>query len=95
LIIGLQPAACLLTTQNLSKKYNKEKFGLKDYSLTIENGIPGLLDPNGAGKSTLMKIIATISQPTVFLGSIAICFGMISGGEKLFEILFLPSHIAI
>ena len=54
----------LFAIQNLSKKYNKEKFGLKDYSLTIENGILGLLGPNGAGKSTLMKIIATISQPT-------------------------------
>lgn len=54
----------LLSVQNLSKKYNKEKFGLKDYSLTIENGILGLLGPNGAGKSTLMKIIATISRPS-------------------------------
>lgn len=53
-----------LAMQNLSKKYSKEKYGLKDYSLTIENGILGLLGPNGAGKSTLMKIIATISQPT-------------------------------
>jgi ABC-2 type transport system ATP-binding protein len=53
-----------LSIQNISKKYNKEKYGLKDYSLTIENGILGLLGPNGAGKSTLMKIIATISRPT-------------------------------
>src|SRR5450432_205467 len=53
-----------LSIQNISKKYNKEKFGLKNYSLTAENGIMGLLGPNGAGKSTLMKIIATISQPT-------------------------------
>jgi ABC-2 type transport system ATP-binding protein len=52
-----------LSIQHLSKKYNKEKFGLKDYSLNIENGILGLLGPNGAGKSTLMKIIATISKP--------------------------------
>ena len=50
----------ILSIQNLSKKYRKEKFGLKDYSITIENGILGLLGPNGAGKSTLMKIIATI-----------------------------------
>ena len=54
----------ILSIQNLSKKYRKEKFGLKDYSITIENGILGLLGPNGAGKSTLMKIIATISRPT-------------------------------
>jgi ABC-2 type transport system ATP-binding protein len=53
-----------LSIQNISKKYNKDKFGLQDYSLTIENGILGLLGPNGAGKSTLMKIVATISQPT-------------------------------
>jgi ABC-2 type transport system ATP-binding protein len=53
-----------LVIQNLSKKYNKEKFGLRDYSLTIEKGILGLLGPNGAGKSTLMKIVATISKPT-------------------------------
>ena len=53
-----------LSINNISKRYNKEKYGLKDYSLTIENGILGLLGPNGAGKSTLMKIIATISQPT-------------------------------
>lgn len=53
-----------LDIQNLSKKYTKEKYGLHNFSLTIENGILGLLGPNGAGKSTLMKIIATISKPT-------------------------------
>ena len=53
-----------LNIQHISKRYHKEKFGLKDYSLNIENGILGLLGPNGAGKSTLMKIIATISRPT-------------------------------
>jgi len=54
----------VLSIQHLSKKYSKEKFGLRDYSLNIENGILGLLGPNGAGKSTLMKIIATISKPS-------------------------------
>ncbi|MCY7420208.1 MAG: ABC transporter ATP-binding protein [Chitinophagaceae bacterium] len=54
----------ILSIQHLSKQYSKEKLGLKDYSLSIENGILGLLGPNGAGKSTLMKIIATISKPS-------------------------------
>jgi ABC-2 type transport system ATP-binding protein len=54
-----------LTISSISKRYNKEKYGLKDFSLTIENGILGLLGPNGAGKSTLLKIIATISRPTI------------------------------
>jgi len=53
-----------LDIQNLSKKYNKEKYGLTNFSLPVENGILGLLGPNGAGKSTLLKIIATISKPT-------------------------------
>jgi ABC-type multidrug transport system ATPase subunit len=54
----------ILDIQNVSKQYNKDKLGLKNFSLTIENGILGLLGPNGAGKSTLMKIIASISKPT-------------------------------
>lgn len=53
-----------LEIQNISKKYNANKYGLKDYSLTLEQGIVGLLGPNGAGKSTLLKLIATVSTPT-------------------------------
>ncbi|SEE17435.1 ABC-type multidrug transport system, ATPase component [Tenacibaculum sp. MAR_2010_89] len=53
-----------LEIQNISKKYNKEKYGLKDFSMTIEKGILGLLGPNGAGKSTLLKMIATLSKPS-------------------------------
>ncbi|MDC1161978.1 ABC transporter ATP-binding protein [Tenacibaculum sp.] len=53
-----------LEIQNVSKRYNKSKYGLKDFSITIEKGILGLLGPNGAGKSTLLKMIATVSKPT-------------------------------
>ena len=53
-----------LILKGVSKKYNKDKFGVVDFSLTLNNGIIGLLGPNGAGKSTLMKMIATISNPT-------------------------------
>lgn len=53
-----------LEIQNLSKKYKNDKYGLRDYSLSLDNGILGLLGPNGAGKSTLLKMIATISKPT-------------------------------
>jgi ABC-type multidrug transport system ATPase subunit len=54
-----------LVITNLTKQYNKNKTGLSNYSITIDKGVLGLLGPNGAGKSTLMKIIATISKPTV------------------------------
>ncbi len=53
-----------LSISNLTKQYKGGKFGLRDFSLEIDNGILGLLGPNGAGKSTLMRVIATITQPT-------------------------------
>lgn len=53
-----------LEIQDVSKKYNKDKYGLKDFSIHIEKGILGLLGANGAGKSTLLKMIATVSKPS-------------------------------
>ena len=53
-----------LEIQNVSKRYSKNKYGLKNFSISIDKGILGLLGPNGAGKSTLLKMIATVSKPT-------------------------------
>ena len=53
-----------LEIQNVSKRYNSSKYGLKDFSIKIGTGILGLLGPNGAGKSTLLKMIATVTKPT-------------------------------
>lgn len=53
-----------LRIDNLSKQYSKNIWGLKDFSLNIDNGIVGLLAPNGAGKTTLMKILVTVMRPT-------------------------------
>lgn len=53
-----------LEIQNVSKRYNKDTYALKDFSITIEKGILGLIGPNGAGKSSLLKMIATVSKPT-------------------------------
>lgn len=54
-----------LVIQNVGKQYGRGKWGLRDYSLTLTSGVSGLLGPNGAGKSTLMRILATITRPTV------------------------------
>ncbi len=54
-----------LVIQNVGKQYGRGKWGLRDYSLTLTPGVSGLLGPNGAGKSTLMRILATITKPTV------------------------------
>ncbi|MFS4447625.1 ABC transporter ATP-binding protein [Maribacter sp. 2307UL18-2] len=53
-----------LDIQNVSKRYGKNNYGLRNFSITLEKGILGLLGPNGAGKSTLLKMIATVTRPT-------------------------------
>ena len=53
-----------ISIKGLSKKYKGNKFGLRNFSLELNNGIVGLIGPNGAGKSTLMRILATISKPS-------------------------------
>lgn len=45
--------------RNVNKFYGK-KQALKDVSLTIEQGMFGLLGRNGAGKTTLMKLLAAL-----------------------------------
>jgi ABC-2 type transport system ATP-binding protein len=53
-----------LIIENVSKSYQGKVWGLKDFSLSLEPGILGLVGPNGAGKSTLMRILATVTRPT-------------------------------
>jgi ABC-2 type transport system ATP-binding protein len=53
-----------LSIDNVSKLYKGKVWGLKEFSMTLEPGILGLVGPNGAGKSTLMRILATITKPT-------------------------------
>lgn len=48
---------------NLSKRYGKKEV-LRNISLTIPEGMYGLLGRNGAGKTSFMRILATLSIPT-------------------------------
>ena len=49
--------------QALKKNYG-QKAALDNISLTIGNGMFGLLGRNGAGKTTLMQILSTLREPT-------------------------------
>jgi len=53
-----------LTIKNLSKTYPNGVKALNDISLTISNGMFGLLGSNGAGKSSLMRTIASLQSPS-------------------------------
>ena len=55
---------------HVDKFYGRKK-ALKDVTLTINQGMFGLLGRNGAGKTTLMKCLATLH--TIQTGSIKIC----------------------
>ena len=52
-----------LTITGLSKTYPNGVKALKNLSLSIGNGMFGLVGPNGAGKSSLMRTIATLQDP--------------------------------
>jgi ABC-type multidrug transport system ATPase subunit len=53
-----------LKISQLGKKYRRDFWGLKDFSLEVQPGVLGLLGPNGAGKSTFMRMLATITKPS-------------------------------
>lgn len=53
-----------LKISHLSKTYPDGVKALDEVSLTITNGMFGLLGANGAGKSSLMRTIATLQEPS-------------------------------
>jgi ABC-2 type transport system ATP-binding protein len=52
-----------LTITSISKTYGNGVRALRNLSLSIGNGMFGLVGPNGAGKSSLMRTIATLQDP--------------------------------
>ena len=51
----------ILTLKNVSKKYKKSNFSIKDISFSLPEGnILGFIGENGAGKSTTMNCILNV-----------------------------------
>jgi ABC-2 type transport system ATP-binding protein len=55
--------APLLAVERVTKQYRNVR-ALDDVSLTITDGITGILGENGAGKSTIIKILLGLLHPT-------------------------------
>ncbi|MBA3526873.1 MAG: ABC transporter ATP-binding protein [Sphingomonas sp.] len=53
-----------LHIKSVSKTYANGVQALKDITLTVPQGMFGLLGHNGAGKSTLMRTLATLQDPS-------------------------------
>ena len=54
----------MLEIHGLGKRYGNGTVALRDFDLTLGEGVLGLLGPNGAGKTTLLSIVATVLRPT-------------------------------
>lgn len=65
-----------LTLTKVSKEY-RDVAAVSDISLTMKNGVYGLLGVNGAGKTTLMRMLCTLCKPS---GGHITC-----DGEDIFE----------
>jgi len=52
-----------LRIEDVSKTYSNGVRALDGVSLTIPQGMFGLVGPNGSGKTTLMRTIATLQEP--------------------------------
>jgi ABC-type multidrug transport system ATPase subunit len=53
-----------LFIDTVSKRYERKRWALREFSLRMEAGVLGLVGPNGAGKTTLLKMLATLLLPT-------------------------------
>lgn len=75
-------------------KFYGRKQALKNVSLTINQGMFGLLGRNGAGKTTLMKCLATLHK--IQGGSIKICGIPVENAKEIRSITgYLPQDFSM
>lgn len=79
--------------KNLNKFYGK-KQALNHVSLSIQQGMFGLLGRNGAGKTTLMKTIATLLQKKE--GEIIVCGVPVENTKEIRKMIgYLPQEFSM
>lgn len=81
-----------LRIEELTKKF-KDKIAVNKFTVTLDNGVYGLLGPNGSGKTTLIKMLVDVVNPTggnIYLDGIK----KEALGEQYREVLgYLPQNI--
>ena len=83
----------MIEIKSVNKFYGK-KQALKDVSLTMEQGMFGLLGRNGAGKTTLMKLLATLHGKQS--GEITICGIPVEKSKEIRSIIgYLPQEFSM
>lgn len=82
-----------IVIQNVNKYYGK-KQALQDVSLTINQGMFGLLGRNGAGKTTLMKTLSGLLQKQN--GSITLCGIPVENAREIRSMIgYLPQDFSM
>ncbi len=82
----------MLSIDNLSFYYKKDKCILKDVSVDIKPGINVLLGKNGVGKSTLIRILAKVQKSS---SRISLNGLPISHSTYLDHIAYLPQNFSL
>jgi cell division transport system ATP-binding protein len=55
----------VIETQNVSKAYGRDEYGVRDLTIKVEKGeFAFLTGPSGAGKSTLLRLLLLQEHPT-------------------------------
>lgn len=87
----------MLSIQNLSSSYDKKSNIINDISLTLNNGLIGIvLGKNGAGKSTLFKTILNMMKfknGEIILNDVSI--NTLSSKERAKKISYVPQILSL
>ena len=82
----------LIEVRDLSKRYGKQVLALDALTLSIGEGVTGLVGANGAGKSTLLKILLGLLEPTAGSASL-LGFDVANQGPLLRQFVgYMPEH---